>query len=399
MKEREILPLLLKRLREEPAVVLFGPRQAGKTTLALRLQELLGGTYLDLEAPSDLGKLTDAELYLSSQLHTLVILDEVHRTPDLFPVLRGLIDKARRMKKAEGRYLLLGSASFELLRQAGESLAGRVSYMELSPFSLGEGMSGPEDLGSLWLRGGFPESFLSPSESRSLQWRRDFAATYLERDLPRFGAALPPETLRRLWTMLAYSQGGLFNAVQFSKALGIDVRTVNRYIDLFTGLLLIRRLLPWHDNGGKRLVKSPKLYVRDSGVLHSLLGLGTTDEVLSHPVAGLSWEGFIVENIINSLKNMGANFESYFYRTAAGAEMDLLVCLPGGNRYAFEVKRALNPAPGKGFWNAHEDLKPAWSYVVYPGKDTYPIARDVSALSVYDLTETLKVIIKEQQRK
>jgi len=394
MKERIVLSLLLKRLKEEPAVVLFGPRQAGKTTLSLRLQELLGGKYLDLEALSDRSKLADPELYLSSQLHNLVILDEVHRTPDLFPVLRGLIDKARRMNRAEGRYLLLGSASIEFLKQSGETLAGRVSYMELSPFTIEEVVSGPEDLNRLWLRGGFPESYLSLSESRSLQWRRDFTSTYLERDLPQFGAALPPETLRRLWTMLAHSQGGLFNAAQLSKALGIDVRTVNRYIDLFTGLLLIRRLLPWHGNGRKRLVKSPKLYVRDSGVLHSLLGLGTHDEVLSHPGAGMSWEGFVVENIISSLKAAGQVFESYFYRTAAGAEMDLLLCMPGGRRYAFEVKRSLNPAPGKGFWNAHGDLEPVWSYVVYPGEETYPLAQNVSALSVYDLAKTLKALLK-----
>lgn len=370
-------------------MVIVGPRQAGKTTLSLKLQELLMANYLDLEAPSDLVKLTDPELYLSSQLHTLVILDEVHRTPDLFPVLRGLIDKARRMKKAKGRYLLLGSASFELLKQSGESLAGRVSYLELSPFMIQEVVSGPDDIDKLWLRGGFPESFLSGTDAGSRQWRKDFISTYLERDLPQFGAALPAETMRRLWTMMAYSQGGLLNAAQLSKSLGIDVRTINRYIDLFTGLLLVRRLLPWHGNVGKRLVKSPKIYLRDSGILHTLLGLVSLEDVLSHPVAGLSWEGFVVENIINSLNSAGLDFEPYFYRTSAGAEIDLLICLPGGRRYAFEIKRSLAPTPGKGFWNAHADLEPTWSYVVYPGDETYPLAKNVSALSVFNLATVL----------
>ena len=368
-----------------PAVALLGPRQVGKTTLALEVASSLDSIYLDLESEADKAKLTDAELFLERVEDKLVILDEVHRLPNLFQALRSLIDKGRRRGKKARRFLLLGSASMDLLRQSGESLAGRIAYLELQPFNLVEMSADTPD--TLWLRGGFPDSVLASDEANSMTWRRNFIRTYLERDIPQFGPRIPAETLRRFWTMLAHSQGGLFNASQLARGLGVTGKTVSGYLDLMVDLLLVRRLPPMHSNVGKRLVKSPKVYVRDSGLVHALLGIGSMDVLLGHPVVGLSWEGFAIENLLAVAPD---ETRAGFYRTSAGAEIDLLLEMPGDQLWAVEFKRGLAPKLEKGFHQAREDVKPHRSFVVYSGRDRYNLANGVEALSLDGLMRELQ---------
>ena len=394
MIKRRIRPILKQRLRETPAVVLLGPRQVGKTTLALSLEKKDRAIYLDLESEQDLAKLSEPELYLADHLEQLVILDEIHRTPGLFPVLRGLIDRARRKGRRNGLYLLLGSASLDLLKQSGETLAGRVSYLELSPFDVLEtgarektAAAGVPD--RLWLRGGFPESFLASNDAVSLRWRQDFIRTYLERDIPQFGPRIAAETLRRFWTMLAHGQGGLINIAQLARSLGVDAKTAASYIDLLVDLLLVRRLPPWRANVGKRLVKSPKVYVRDSGLVHCLLGISDREALLSHPIVGASWEGFVIENLL-AVSPGGA--DGYFYRSSGGAEIDLVLNFPNGKQWAIEVKRSLTPRVERGFHSACADLDPARKFVVYPGDETYPLGDDIQAISLPLLARQLNKI-------
>jgi predicted AAA+ superfamily ATPase len=352
----------------------------GKTTLAMQLAHGRPAVYLDLESERDRAKLNEPELYLSTQQDKLVVLDEVHRAPALFPVLRGLIDQARRDGRRNGLYLLLGSASLDLLAQSGETLAGRIAYLELSPLALAE--TGPDARTPLWLRGGFPDSFTATSDARSLRWRQNFVRTYLERDVPQFGPRIAAETLRRFWTMLAHQQGGLLNVAQLARNLGVDVKTAQGYIDLLCDLLLVRRLQPWHANLGKRLVKSPKVYVRDSGLVHALLDIAHLDALLSHPVVGASWEGFVLENLL-AVAPLGT--QPYFYRTSGGAEVDILLALPNGQMWAVEVKRSLAPKVERGFHAACEDLQPARKLVVYPGAETYPMGHGVMATPLEQL--------------
>ena len=292
MFSRILYPQLLDAIAHSPAVALLGPRQVGKTTLALEGGERSHALYLDLESEQD-----RAELYLADHLDKLVILDEVHRAPGLFPVLRGLIDRSRRAGHRSGQYLLLGSASPDLLKQSGETLAGRIAYLELAPLQVLETPDVPVD--ELWVRGGFPESVLAQDAMQSLRWRQNFIRTYLERDIPQFGPRIPAETLRRFWGMLAHLQGGLLNVAQLARNLGVDTKTAGGYLDLLVDLLLVRRLPPWHANLGKRLVKSPKVYVRDSGLVHALLNIADKEALLAHPVVGQSWEGFAVENLLD----------------------------------------------------------------------------------------------------
>jgi uncharacterized protein len=386
MKKRRIFPALERRLSEVPAVALLGPRQSGKTTLALALGATHNALYLDLESEQDRAKLAEPELYLADHLDRLVILDEIHRAPGLFPVLRGLIDRARRDGRRSGLYLLLGSAALDLLRQSGETLAGRVSYLELHPFDVLEVGATAADHDRLWLRGGFPESFLAPSEARSLRWRRDYVRSYLERDIPQFGPRIAAERLRRFWTMLAHNQGGLLNVAQLARNLGVDAKTAASYIDLLADLLLVRRLPSWHANVGKRLVRSPKVYVRDSGLLHALLGIEDKEAVLSHPVVGASWEGHAVEQLLASAPD---GVQGYFYRTSGGAEIDLVLSFPGEHLWAVEIKRSLTPRPGKGFHSACADLAPERRFVVYPGTESYPLGNDVQAIPLADLARML----------
>lgn len=384
MIERRIRSELNELLDFAPAVALLGPRQVGKTTLALDVAESRQSVYLDLESEADRAKLTEPELYLANHEDKLVILDEVHRLPDLFRILRGLIDSGRRKGRKNGRFLLLGSASVELLKQSGESLAGRIAYLEMAPIDALEVPS--TDTDRLWLRGGFPDSFLAPDDRASQRWRRDFIRTYLERDIPQLGPRIPAETLRRFWTMLAHSQSGLLNAAQLARALAVDGKTVAAYLDLLVDLLLVRRLEPWHANAGKRLVKSPRIYVRDSGLTHTLLGLGTLEDVLGHPVAGASWEGFVIETLIAAApEGTSANF----YRTSAGAEIDLVLTLPGGRLWAIEIKRSLSPKLERGFHHACADIAPERRMVVYPGQETFPLKDNVTAMPLRDLGQAL----------
>lgn len=377
MIERRIKGELASRLDETPAVALLGPRQVGKTTLAREIEETRPSIYLDLESDRDRAKLSDPEFFLESHESDLVILDEVHRVPGLFQLLRGLIDRGRRKGFRTGRFLLLGSASIDLMRQTGETLAGRISYLEMHPLDALEVAA--DQLEKLWVRGGFPDSLLASRDVVSQRWRQDFIRTYLERDVPMLGPRISAETLRRFWTMLAHRQSGLWNASELARSLGVDSKTVASYLDLMVDLLLVRRLEPYYSNNGKRLVKSPRVYVRDSGLVHTLLGLTSHEDVLGHPVSGASWEGFAIETLI-AVAPEGTH--ANFYRTSAGAEVDLLLTIPRHGLWAIEIKRSLAPKVERGFHHACDDLKPARRLVVYPGQESYPIAADIEVASL-----------------
>jgi hypothetical protein len=385
MIPRRLLPVVTAALAETPAVAVLGPRQAGKTTLAHEVAASRPSVYLDLESEADRAKLAEPELYLAQHADKLVILDEIQRVPQLFRSLRGLIDSGRRRGQGRGRFLVLGSASIDLLRQSSESLAGRIRHLELGPLDAAE--VGRERLDALWLRGGFPESLLAESDTASLRWRLDFIRTYLERDIPQLGPRIPAETLRRLWIMLAHGQGGILNAASQARALAVDGKTVARYLDLLVDLLLVRRLAPWHGNVRKRLVKSPKVYVRDSGLVHALLGIADGEALLAHPVAGASWEGQAIESLIASAPQ---GTEAYFFRTAAGAEIDLLLYRPGERRpWAIEIKRGLAPKIERGFHAACETVQPLRRRVVYSGTERFPLAEGIEAVSLTELCAEL----------
>ncbi len=389
MIKRKLLPEIESMLSRQAAVGLLGPRQVGKTTLALQIAESRPSIYLDLESPSDREKLAQAELYLPQHEDKLVILDEIQRAPDVFQVLRGLIDQGRRKGKGTGRYLVLGSASQDLLQQSSESLAGRIAYAELGGLTALEVEEDRLIQDRLWLRGGFPESFLAKAEASSVAWREDFIRTYLERDIPKLGPRIPSETLRRFWTMLAHHQGMMINGARLAAALGVSGQTIGRYLDLLTDLLLVRKLQPWRSNAGKRMVKSPKVYVRDSGMVHRLLGIDDTEALLGHPVVGASWEGFVIETLISAIHGYP---EAYFYRTAAGAEIDLVLNLPGNRRWAIEIKRSLTPKVGKGFHHGCVDINPDARFIVYPGKERYPITANLEAINLCDLAREIDLV-------
>ena len=384
--DRNLSPQLSDAIAHSPAVALRGPRQVGKTTLALEVGQHYHALYLDLESDQDRAKLAQPELYLADHQDKLVIVDEVHRAPGLFPVLRGLIDRGRRAGRRSGQYLLLGCASLDLFKQSGETLAGRIAYLELAPFNVLETRTLPAD--DLWVRGGFPESLLAADAARSLRWRQDFIRTYLERDIPQFGPwRIAAETLRRFWAMRAHHQGGLLNTAQFARNLGVDVKTVGSYLDLLVDLLLVRRLPPWHANLGKRLVKSPKVYVRDSGLVHALLLIISDKEtLLGHPVVGQSWVCFVVENLLVCASTKA---QGYFYRSSGGAEIDLLLSWPDGSLWAIEIKRSLSPKLERGFHAACTDLAPNRKFVVYPGVERYRLAADIEAISLEDMAMEL----------
>jgi hypothetical protein len=382
MINRRILPFVESALTRQAAVALIGPRQVGKTTLAFLIKEQRSCLYLDLENPADRQKLSEPTLLFAQYENELVILDEIHRVPDLFPVLRGIIDQGRRQEKRYGRFLLLGSASIDLLRQSGESLAGRIAYVDMGPFDVLEVVHDSKDLIQLWVRGGFPDSYLAPDDGDSLALRQDFIRTYLERDVSLFGPRLPAETLRRLWTMLAHGQGSLLNASRLASNLAISAQTVTRYIDLLVDLLLVRRLTPFHANTKKRLVKAPKVYVRDTGLLHALLGIETYNDLAGHPVIGASWEGLVIENLLSISP---PRTSATFYRTSAGAEIDLILQFPNAERWAIEMKNSLTPSLERGFYSACDDVRPDRSFVVYPGNDRYPLSNKVEAISLYEL--------------
>lgn len=378
--------MLQDRLGHLPAVVLLGPRQVGKTTLAHRIAAGRDSVYLDLESPRDREKLSDPQFYLSGHEDQLVVLDEVQRMPDLFATLRGLIDTGRRRGKKVGRFLLLGSASADLLRQS-ETLAGRMAYIELSPLDVLEVPRKKHT--DLWVRGGFPESFLAADVARSLVWRDAFIRTYLERDIPQLGPRIPATTLHRFWTMLAHVQGGLFNAAHLARGLAVDGKTVTRYLDLMVDVMLVRRLQPFQTNIGKRLVKSPRVYVRDSGIVHALLNIAGHEALLGHPVAGGSWEGFAIENLVAAAPPRTVPL---FYRSAAGAEIDLLLEMPGHGLWAIDIKRGLSALPERGFHIACDDVKPAKRFVVNSGTERYAISKGVEAIGLAEMAATLLAI-------
>ena len=386
MIRRLVQPLVERSLTNFPIVGLIGARQTGKTTLAKAIagQRNQSVVYLDLEVPSDLARLSDPELYLRSHANELVIIDEAQRRPELFPLLRALADADER----NGKFLLLGSASPDLSRQAAESLAGRIVYHELSPLLLKEVSSSEANVQELWLRGGFPRSFLAPGESESLQWRNSLVQTYLERDIPQLGVAVSAATLRRFWLMLAHWHGQLWNASTIANSMGVAATTVKRYLDLLEDTFMVRQLAPYFSNAKKRLVKSPKVYLRDSGLLHALLRIQTSEELSGHPAVGASWEGFAIEQVLGIVPE---TWGKSFYRTSAGAEIDL-VLEPGGGQpsIAIEVKYSLVPTPARGFWSALTDIQPARSFVVYPGDEFYPIRDGVFALPIAELERVLQ---------
>ena len=387
MITRNHLERLTQALDAQAGVVLLGPRQVGKTTLAQDIAEAREAVYLDMERSADRQILEEPDLYLDDQMGKLVVIDEVQLMPGLFGALRGQIDRRRRAGYRTGQFLLLGSASNTLLQQSAESLAGRVSYHELTPFTLDE--VGQGALPALWLRGGIPESFLAASDRASLTWREDFIRTYLERDIPSFGLRIPSETLRRFWTMLAHDQGGLLNAAKLAAGLGVSGQSVARYLDLLVDLMLVRRLPPWHANVGKRLVKSPKVYIRDAGLTHALLGLENREALLGHPVVGGSWEGFCIENLIAAAPR---GTEASFYRSSAGAEIDLILKLPDHQLWAIEVKRTTAPKVTRGFHIAADDLAVVERLLVYAENREVPGQGGVRAMPLANAMDRLRAL-------
>ena len=382
MYPRQSQQKLIQRLQQFPAVGLLGPRQVGKTTLALAQKTLYrDALYLDLELPSAQRQLDDPEAFLMAHAQQLVILDEVQLMPELFGILRGVIDQRRRMGQVSGQFLLLGSATGVLMQQSSESLAGRVAYVELPPLQASEiflAQSSITDLHLLWVRGGFPMSWMAKTDTDSMTWREVFISTYLEKDIPALGPRIPSTTLRRLWTMLAHLQGELLDLSKLAAALAISGQTVSRYIDLLCDLMLVRRLPAWHGNVGKRLIRSPKVYVRDSGLVHALLGLSNGDALLGHPVAGSSWEGFVIEQLINAAPQA----EASFYRTSNGAEVDLVLTFRSQQTWVIEIKRSSAPSVSKGFYQAATDLGAVRKLLVAPVEQPYPIKDGIQVVDV-----------------
>lgn len=400
MISRQTESVVLQRLTQSaPAVVLLGPRQVGKTTLARQVaaQWPTGSVYLDMERPADRLRLDDADTYLRAQSGKLVVIDEIHRAPGLFEILRGIIDERRAAGQRYGHFLLLGSAALDLMQQSAETLAGRVAYIEMSPITLLEATASKTapslNENAVWTRGGFPDSLLATNDASSMDWRSDFIRSYLERDVPMFAPRMPAETISRLWTMLAHQQGSMLNQAKLASSLGLSAPTVTRYIDLLVDLQLVRRLQPYANEGGnirKRLVKAPKVYVRDSGLVHALLGLRAWDDILGHPIAGPSYEGFCLENLITAAaQNTQPPRRPYYYRTQDGAEVDLVFERAGQPELAIEIKRASAPSVERGFHVACEDLGITQRYVVYPGDETFALRAGVQAIGLKDLAAKL----------
>jgi len=370
-----------------PVVCILGPRQVGKTTLAKEIQKKISSSvYIDLELPSDYNKLNEPELYLSEQKNKLIIIDEIQQKPELFSIIRALVDQDRK----NGRFLILGSSSPDLVKQSSESLAGRIVFHNLSAFLITELESDKKTVDKLWIRGGFPDSFLAKNEEASLNWRESFIKTYLERDIPNFGIKIPSIQLRRFWMMLAHSHGSLWNASKIASALGVSAPTAKYYLDILEETFIVRHLPPFYSNIKKRLVKSPKIYIRDSGLLHNLFGIENKEGLLGHPAAGHSWEGFVIEQVINMLPK---KYTFYFYRTSSGAEVDLVVVKGDKPVLCIEVKLSLSPVPTQGFFNSMIDLHCYNGIIIYPGNDTYSIKNDVKIMPILKLQDYLTMMI------
>lgn len=363
-----------------PATAILGPRQCGKSTLIKEfLKDREESIYLDLQLESDRLKLSNPEQFFSYNEDKQICLDEVQRVPGIYSTLRSIIDKNRRA----GRFIILGSASRDLIKQSSESLAGRIGYLELSPFIFPE-ISEYKSVNDLWVQGGFPDSFLA-SLKLSQNWRNNFIRTFLERDIPQIGFSIPADTIGRLWRMLAHNHGQTLQLSNLGRSLGVSHTTVRNYIDLLNQTFMTKELKPLESNIGKRLVKTSKLYIRDSGILHSLLNISDFNELVSHPVFGFSWEGFVINNICAFLNE----YEAYFYKTTQGAELDLIL-IKGDRKIAFELKVSDAPKLTKGFWNAIEDTKPNITYVVSPMSDKYPVSENIYGIGLPMLFEELK---------
>jgi predicted AAA+ superfamily ATPase len=381
--DRHLTDTINRRLQNNPAVAILGPRQCGKTTLAGQIvKKISRSVYLDLENPGDLAKLDDPLAFFSLHNEDLVCLDEIQRAPELFSILRTIIDKRSR----NGQFLILGSAGPDLIRQSSESLAGRIAYLDLTPFLISEvEASQMDDIRRLWLRGGFPRSYLAEDLAISFEWRQDFIRTFLERDIGMLGFRMPPTRLGRFWKMCAHIHGSLLNASKLSDSLGVSSHTVRSYIDLLEHTFMVRVLLPDAQNLKKRLVKSPKIYIRDSGILHTLLDIRTHDHLLSHPILGASFEGFAMENILA----FANDYEPSFYRTSAGAEIDLIL-RKGRRTLAFELKSSTVPRVSKGFRNSLDDISPDKAYVVAPVEESYPIKGGVMVSPLQEIIAMLQ---------
>ncbi len=381
--KRIITTNIEQKLENMPGVVILGPRQCGKSTLAKAIiSEIGGAVYLDLERPSDVSKLRDPEAFFSLNNDKLICLDEIQRVPELFPVLRSVMDENRK----NGQFIILGSASPDLIKQSSETLAGRISYFELTPFVLIEVSEDHhlKTLRKLWLRGGFPRSYLAPNEKESIEWRLDFIRTFLERDIPQLGFRTPAKTIERFWRICAHLHGQLLNSSKLGESMGVSHHTVRSYIDMLEQSFVLRVLRPYESNLKKRLIKSPKIYIRDSGILHALLSIENHNDLLGHPVYGASWEGFVIENILSLLPNWTASF----YRTSSGSEIDLIL-EKGKRRIAVECKVSTSPGLNRGFWNAMNDLKFEEAWVIAPVKETYPAERGVMVASLQKFIDQL----------
>jgi len=394
MITRRLRQSLLDALRSMPAVALLGPRQVGKTTLALSVAEAMDKdtVYLDLESDADFNKLSDTEAYLKRFDQQLLILDEVQRKPEIFRILRGIIDARKRKGERSAQFLLLGSASHALLQHASETLAGRIRYLELTPFSVPElqsAQAGTYDQERRWLRGGYPDSYLADSDVDSWKWRDDFIATFLERDIPALGIGIAPARMRRFWKMLAHYNGNQANLSDLGRSLELSHTAMRNYLDLLTDLYMVRQLMPWAGNIKKRLVKSPKIYLRDSGLLHNLLQLHDMDKLLSHPAMGASWEGFVVEQI---LQLTDSRWEFSYYRTAAQAEIDLVLKTPLGDIWAVEIKRSSAAKPARGFFEACLDVGATHCWMIHGEQARFPLPNGVEAIGI----EAFLSLIAEQ---
>lgn len=377
--DRHISNHILKSLNLNPVTAILGARQVGKTTLAKQLlRNIEPALYLDMEKPSDRNMLTDAESFFKINNHKTICLDEIQLIPDLFPVLRSVIDD----DEYDITFLITGSASPDMLRQSSESLAGRIAYFELSPFLLEE-ISGKEKSEDYWLKGGFPLSLLTADNETSLNWRKNFILTFLERDLRNFGFNIPPETLNRLWKMIAHLNGQTLNYSQLSNSLGYSDTTIRKYIDILSNTYMLRLLQPFHINIKKRLIKSPKIYIRDTGILNALLNISDYNELYANPVYGSSWEVLCIENIINTFKD----WEPYYYRTSNGNEIDLVLA-KANTIIAIEFKTSSSPGVSKGFWNALDDLQADKAFIIAPVKSAYPYKNNVW---IYSINEFLKL--------
>jgi len=380
---RIITTAIEQKLKNMPGVVILGPRQCGKSTLAKAIiSEIGGAVYLDLERPSDVSKLRDPEAFFSLNSDKLICLDEIQRVPELFPVLRSIMDENRK----NGQFIILGSASPDLIKQSCETLAGRISYFELTPFVLKEVSKDYhlKTLRKLWLRGGFPRSYLAPNDKESIEWRLDFIRTFLERDIPQLGFRTPAKTIERFWRICAHLHGQLLNSSKLGESMGVSHHTVRSYIDMLEQSFVLRVLRPFESNLKKRLIKSPKIYIRDSGILHALLGIEDHNDLLGHPVYGPSWEGLVIENILSLLSNWKASF----YRTSSGSEIDLIL-ERGNKRVAIECKGSTSPNLNRGFWNAMSDIKFQEVWIIAPVREAYPIEKGVMVAPPHQLIEHL----------